>query len=563
MCAHPGHRPVEVTSANAEMYDLQIIHSPRLVYSRTDHELKNIHTKSNPCLTEFFLNCLGKFYDGEAKYSACGKAFYRAILNRGDDLVGPRTNEGCLDSSTATGLFACYLQHVVTKVIDPVESYLPAGLVATNQKAHTRGGPDIIMYKRLANGLHPRMMFMCTTSTSAVPQLRATLLACANNIAASGDHGYQLMLVGGVVVMSKVAQPTPPALEMYAYTLVQTPPPQPGDPAEPELPPAKRPVKIAVATIYKGDWTPSSSAGLLRVVDYALGLPVETFATAGAWEIPHFDQTRQTAFPFTGPDGQSRFVTKVIDRRDCGPFEVEDAARRHKGSLKFIPGCTLLVSAPGLSVLRYPLIPGDQFARSAHSFVGVLRCLDDVHRSGWLHLDVRGSNCVFHPEDGTKSALIDFDFAGEEGEATYPYGYNTNIDDGERHPEARTGWVGRRSHDYYSMAAVMRLYQPAATIEETGGGGTGEREGEAQRQAWQDWCARVAEGQLSQVAEEMLVAPDIPLISRQDIKNGPAQLVTSAVEEKDDRHSGEPVDEEGGGARKRVCVRAEGGEDQQ
>jgi hypothetical protein len=53
--------------------------------------------------------------------------------------------------------------------------------------------------------------------------------------------------------------------------------------------------------------------------------------------------------------------------------------------------------------------------------------------------------------------LLDFDYAGKDGEERYPEGYNTTIPEG-RHPDAKGGEALRCVHDRYAMSQCISTF---------------------------------------------------------------------------------------------------------
>jgi len=58
------------------------------------------------------------------------------------------------------------------------------------------------------------------------------------------------------------------------------------------------------------------------------------------------------------------------------------------------------------------------------------------------------------------SQLIDFDFSGQAGDKVYPAGYNRDIDDGDRHPDANARSPLHLSHDLFSLGRIFAFYRP-------------------------------------------------------------------------------------------------------
>ena len=115
---------------------------------------------------------------------------------------------------------------------------------------------------------------------------------------------------------------------------------------------------------------------------------------------------------------------------------------------------TLKLSNDGrLSMLRYQYIPNGNCDKphNLQHFKGVLKCLEKLHDSGYVHGDVRIENIVF-TSDG--SFLIDFDLARKENlQSCYPIGYSTTFD--VRHPSAKPHRLLNKEHDVYSIKKVI------------------------------------------------------------------------------------------------------------
>ena len=115
-----------------------------------------------------------------------------------------------------------------------------------------------------------------------------------------------------------------------------------------------------------------------------------------------------------------------------------------------------------LSMLRYPYIPNGNChePRNLKHFTGVLRCLKELHRMGYVHGDVRNENIVFTKDD---SFLIDFDLARKENlQSRYPVGYTTTFE--ERHPSAKPHSLLNKEHDVFSIKEIICSFFPAEDL---------------------------------------------------------------------------------------------------
>jgi hypothetical protein len=80
--------------------------------------------------------------------------------------------------------------------------------------------------------------------------------------------------------------------------------------------------------------------------------------------------------------------------------------------------------------------PGKHAASRTKQFVPIIDQLVELHKKGYVHGDIRAFNTVFSDEEddqgNSKGWLIDFDSGGKVGEAKYPIGYVSLLDDGHR-----------------------------------------------------------------------------------------------------------------------------------
>ncbi|KAF8468174.1 hypothetical protein BDZ91DRAFT_848037 [Kalaharituber pfeilii] len=75
-----------------------------------------------------------------------------------------------------------------------------------------------------------------------------------------------------------------------------------------------------------------------------------------------------------------------------------------------------------------------------------------LHRNGLVHGDVRDSNLLVRTDDEVGCMLVDFDWAGKEGEARYPI--NVNRSDIRQPDEVRDGLPIKKEHDL-EMIKIM------------------------------------------------------------------------------------------------------------
>lgn len=111
-----------------------------------------------------------------------------------------------------------------------------------------------------------------------------------------------------------------------------------------------------------------------------------------------------------------------------------------------------------LSVLQYTLVDGRPNLTMVSHAMSLVSELRRLKKLGVTHGDVRGANIVCCP-DGL-AYLIDYDFAGESGVATYPDGYICEgLPDVDRHPDAEAGSVMKYEHDRFALHSIFKRYR--------------------------------------------------------------------------------------------------------
>ena len=124
--------------------------------------------------------------------------------------------------------------------------------------------------------------------------------------------------------------------------------------------------------------------------------------------------------------------------------------RGYKHGIDYIPECKMWCNN---TVMAYPKIEGTHFPSTFGQVIQVLLQLCILWKNNLCHGDVRLANMIFGENS---SRLIDFDYCGVEGERKYPNGYNIELDDTKRHPEATPGSLLQRSHDWYSFQFILQ-----------------------------------------------------------------------------------------------------------
>ncbi len=201
--------------------------------------------------------------------------------------------------------------------------------------------------------------------------------------------------------------------------------------------------KLGIALLFEGPLCVSSLAGLLAAVDIVARA---NMALPTAWTM-----LKNVAI------GDGR-VWKAFDYR--GRQVPVEQRRDPTLSLSEIPLCRYEVHTPDFAIISYAYIEASPLSPLASQFVVLVECLQDLHVRGLVHGDIRASNVIFGRETAT---LIDFDFAGKAGVKLYPEGFVTDaamLRDGARHRRARPLRPLEPEHDWYSLGAVMALFEP-------------------------------------------------------------------------------------------------------
>ncbi|CAB9527470.1 expressed unknown protein [Seminavis robusta] len=124
-----------------------------------------------------------------------------------------------------------------------------------------------------------------------------------------------------------------------------------------------------------------------------------------------------------------------------------------------------------LLVISVPYRIGVHTAEILSDFVPLMKHLDHLHAHGKVHGDIRAFNMVFpqkQNEQGEKESkgwLIDLDFGGVAGKASYPNNFNYNLSDGFR-LRSEAGSI-QKMHDFYALCQVaLRVHIPLGREEE-------------------------------------------------------------------------------------------------
>jgi hypothetical protein len=111
-----------------------------------------------------------------------------------------------------------------------------------------------------------------------------------------------------------------------------------------------------------------------------------------------------------------------------------------------------------LVIISTPYRDGVHVATRPRQFLPIIDHLNDLHKKGYVHGDIRAYNMVFNnvpnAEERYQGWLIDFDYGGKASEnVRYPSGYKMLLCDGER--RGREGDIITYNDDWYALFMVM------------------------------------------------------------------------------------------------------------
>lgn len=109
-----------------------------------------------------------------------------------------------------------------------------------------------------------------------------------------------------------------------------------------------------------------------------------------------------------------------------------------------------------LLIIAAPYRHGCHVAKKAGAFVPIISQLEELHKQGYVHGDIRAFNTVFGEQEN-EGWLIDFDFGGKLGSTCYPKGYRRNLDDGYRLGDGDDKAANDipQWHDWYALGQLI------------------------------------------------------------------------------------------------------------
>ena len=120
-----------------------------------------------------------------------------------------------------------------------------------------------------------------------------------------------------------------------------------------------------------------------------------------------------------------------------------------------------------LKVIALPYHKGEHYATDPLQLKPIVEYLHEMHKTGYVHGDIRAYNMVLNYEDqeNLQGYLIDFDFGGhvDNESPKYPTGYVYSLDDGYRSGEE--GKPITFAQDWFALGQIIfvRCYKLTAT----------------------------------------------------------------------------------------------------
>ena len=139
-------------------------------------------------------------------------------------------------------------------------------------------------------------------------------------------------------------------------------------------------------------------------------------------------------------DGESAIATHL---KMCDILSVQSSSTLVKGA------------APGLCAIMHDFIDSTPSITNAH-LRSLITKVDLLHEKGYVHGDLRLCNIIFHG-DGT-AHLIDFDWAGKFGEATFPVNVRVKSFDENAAQSVRAGGAIPDYFDLDCLADILKYF---------------------------------------------------------------------------------------------------------
>jgi hypothetical protein len=114
-----------------------------------------------------------------------------------------------------------------------------------------------------------------------------------------------------------------------------------------------------------------------------------------------------------------------------------------------------------VTIIRYPYVEGVHFASLVSHFKDIASCIEEMHKVGLVHGDIRGFNMLHPTEGGIKnSLLIDFDLTGKATIDTYPPHYATTVFENLHVRSGKACDALQYDDDWSDLESAMAIYEP-------------------------------------------------------------------------------------------------------
>jgi hypothetical protein len=157
-------------------------------------------------------------------------------------------------------------------------------------------------------------------------------------------------------------------------------------------------------------------------------------------------------------------VKREFSFKESSTVDTLGKPARKRGHGDDSPPETVSYPRGSVQIIKYEFVNGTHFASRVSHFQQIARCIEDMHKAGIVHGDIRGFN-MLHPHPGPgpgriqQSRLIDFDLCGSPGVDVYPPGYSSRVMDNKYSRSGRANQKMEMYHDWYELASAMAPYR--------------------------------------------------------------------------------------------------------
>jgi hypothetical protein len=203
-----------------------------------------------------------------------------------------------------------------------------------------------------------------------------------------------------------------------------------------------------------------------RTVCTSPSFPYRTYYTAVEGKVEFQYQRRlhpdKLLFICSKPNDETYLCVKFTQNysKEAHQHCADNGVAPHLYAVEELPGGWLMVVMEYLEVQAYRLLADSSKHSSSSLKAGVTAVVDILHRGGFVHGNIRDvSIMVAHDWDDEKGAanikLLDFNWAGPEGNTVYP----PNVNRFEKVGRPLDAWDGKpilRSHDLEMVSHIFK-----------------------------------------------------------------------------------------------------------